>query len=152
MNKVIITGRLAKDPEISYDQHSRPICQYSLLVNRSYIIFDDEPHTDLINCAAYYGWAEFVEKNCKKGMLITVVGELQINSYITKGGRKQKKTEVVTTEHYLIPDHYDDRSVCQDSRRISGRKQQKTKTFQPIMPTILDTEGIFEVDDGELPF
>ena len=152
MNKVILTGCLAKDPEISYDQNAHVVCHYSLLINRSFSPYDNESDVDLINCVTYTGWAEFVEEKLKKGMLVTVVGELQVNTYASKRGRKQKKTEVVTTEHYLIPDHYEDRSDRQDGHRISTKKLQKKKPIQPMEPTKTDLDFIFQVDDDELPF
>ena len=102
MNKVILMGRLTKDPELRYTQGNpgTAICRYSLAVNRSYKR-DGEPDADFFNCVAFGNRGEFANKYLKKGSMIAIVGELRNNSYTDRDGHKRYSTEVVVIEHYF---------------------------------------------------
>ncbi|MFV0519751.1 MAG: single-stranded DNA-binding protein [Lachnospirales bacterium] len=102
MNKVILMGRLVRDPEVRYSQSATPmaIARYSLAVNRK-IKGDGEPNADFINCVAFGKTGEFVEKYLKKGMLMSVVGTLKTGSYDDKDGKKVYTTDVVVEEHFF---------------------------------------------------
>ena len=102
MNKVILMGRLTKDPELRYTRGNpgTAICRYSLAVNRSYKR-DGEPDADFFNCEAFGNRGEFANKYLKKGTMIAIVGELRNNSYTDRDGNKRYSTEVVVSEHYF---------------------------------------------------
>ena len=99
MNKVILTGRLTKDPEVRYSQGDNPTCiaRYTLASDRKYSKGDDK-QTDFINCVAFGKTGEFAEKYLKKGTKILVVGRIQTGSY-EKDGKKYYTTDVVVEEH-----------------------------------------------------
>ena len=99
MNKIVLMGRLTKDPDIRYSQSAEPMCiaRYTLAVNRRFKR-EGEPDADFINCVAFRRDAEFVEKYLKKGMQIAVSGRLQIRTYDDKNGQRQWMTEVVIEE------------------------------------------------------
>jgi len=99
MNKVILMGRLTKDPDIRYSQSAEPMCiaRYTLAVNRRFKR-EGEPDADFINCVAFRRDGEFVEKYFKKGMQITLSGRLQIRTYDDKNGQRQWMTEVIIEE------------------------------------------------------
>ena len=99
MNKVILMGRLTKDPDIRYSQSAEPMCiaRYTLAVNRRFKR-EGEPDADFINCVAFRKDGEFVEKYFKKGMQVTISGRLQIRSYDDKNGQRQWMTEVIIEE------------------------------------------------------
>ena len=102
MNKAILMGRLAKDPEIRYTQGATPIAiaRYTLAVNRRFKK-EGEPEADFISCVAFGKAAEFIEKYAKKGQRIAVAGSLSTRSYEDKEGHKKYVTEVITNEHFF---------------------------------------------------
>jgi len=81
MNKVILLGRLTKDPEIRYSQGAEPVCiaRFTLAVNRRFKK-EGEPDADFINCTAFRRTAEFMERYMKKGMMASVCGSLRITT------------------------------------------------------------------------
>lgn len=99
MNKVILMGRLTRDPEIRYTQgdNAMAIARYSLAVDRRFKR-DGEPDADFINCVAFGKSGEFAEKYLKKGTKVAVVGRIQTGSYTNKDGQKVYTTDVVVEE------------------------------------------------------
>lgn len=99
MNKVILMGRLTREPEVRYSQgdNAMAIARYSLAVDRRYKK-DNEQTADFISCVAFGKSAEFVEKYLHKGTKIAVVGRIQTGSYTNKDGQKVYTTEVVVEE------------------------------------------------------
>ena len=100
MNKVILMGRLTRDPEVRYTQgdNAMAIARYSLAVDRRFKR-DGEPDADFINCVAFGKSGEFAEKYLKKGTKVVVVGRIQTGSYTNKDGQKVYTTDVVVEEH-----------------------------------------------------
>ena len=100
MNKVILMGRLTRDPEVRYTQgdNAMAIARYSLAVDRRFKR-DGEPDADFINCVAFGKSGEFAEKYLKKGTKVAVVGRIQTGSYTNKDGQKVYTTDVVVEEH-----------------------------------------------------
>lgn len=98
-NKVFLTGRLVRDPEVRYSQGENATCiaRYTLASDRKYSKADDK-QTDFINCVAFGKSGEFAEKYLKKGIKILVVGRIQTGSY-EKDGKKVYTTDVVVEEH-----------------------------------------------------
>lgn len=89
MNKVMLMGRLVRDPEVRYSQGSNPmaIARYTLAVDRKFKR-DGEPNADFINCIAFGKNGEFAEKYLHKGIKILVEGRWQSGSYTNKDGQK----------------------------------------------------------------
>ena len=102
MNKIILMGRLARDPEVRYSSGAAPVAvaNYTLAVNRRFKR-EGDPDTDFINCVAFGKVGEFAEKYLKKGLLISIVGRLQVRSWDDKDGKKRYATEVIVEEHYF---------------------------------------------------
>lgn len=96
MNKVILMGRLTKDPDVRYTQGEKSTCvaRYTLAVDRRM----KEKETDFINIVAFGKAGEFVEKYLKKGMKILVTGRIQTGSYTDKDGKKVYTTDVVAED------------------------------------------------------
>ncbi len=99
MNKVILMGRLTRDPEVRYSQGDNPtaVAKYSLAVDRRFSR-NDENNTDFINIVAFGKQGEFAEKYLHKGTKILVSGRIQTGSYTNKEGQKVYTTEVVAEE------------------------------------------------------
>lgn len=104
MNKVILMGRLTRDPEVRYSQGDNPtaIARYTLAVDRRFTRNNgsgDEQSADFINCVAFGKTGEFAEKYLRKGTKVAIEGRIQTGSYTNKDGQKVYTTEVVVENH-----------------------------------------------------
>ena len=102
MNKVILMGRLVKEPDVRYSQGVEPlaVAKYTLAVKRRVRdIYTQD--TDFINCIAFGKLGEFAEKYLKKGQLISIVGRLQVRSWNDQEGQKRWSTDVIIDEQYF---------------------------------------------------
>lgn len=102
MNKVILMGRLTKDPEVRYSKGNEPlaVANYSLAVNRRFKR-DGDADADFIDCVAFGKAGEFAEKYFRKGQMVSVVGRLQVRSYDDKDGVKKWSTDVIIEEQHF---------------------------------------------------
>ena len=100
MNKVILMGRLTRDPEVRYSQgeNATAIARYTIAVDRRYKR-DGEPTADYIGCVAFGKLGEFAEKYLRKGTKVVVTGRIQTGSYTNKDGQKVYTTDVVVEEN-----------------------------------------------------
>ena len=96
MNKVILMGRLTRDPEVRYSQgeNSTAIARYTLAVDRRFKR-DGEQTADFINCVVFGKSAEFTERYFRQGMRVVVCGRIQTGSYTNKDGQRVYTTDVV---------------------------------------------------------
>ena len=105
MNKVILMGRLTRDPEVRYSQgeNAMAIAHYTLAVDRRVSRNNqnnqDAQNADFISCTAFGRQGEFAEKYLHKGMKIAIEGRIQTGSYTNKDGQKVYTTEVVVDNH-----------------------------------------------------
>ena len=140
MNKVILMGRLTRDPEVRYSQgeNSTAIARYTLAVDRRFRRNNDGEQTaDFIGCVAFGRSAEFAEKYFRQGLRISVSGRIQTGSYTNKDGIKVYTTEVVVEEQEFA-----------ESRAEQGRENQGAMGAP-------DANGFQNIPDGideELPF
>ena len=102
MNKVVLSGRLVRDPEVRYSSGESQLCvaKYTLAVDRRFSKGSDNSQSaDFIRCTAFGKSGEFVEKYLKKGMKMIVSGRIQTGSYDNKDGQKVYTTDVIVEEH-----------------------------------------------------
>ena len=102
MNKVILMGRLTRDPEVRYSQgdNAMAIARYTLAVDRRFNRNNnDENSADFIGCVAFGKSAEFAERYLHKGTKIVATGRIQTGSYVNKDGVKVYTTDVVVEDH-----------------------------------------------------
>ena len=145
MNKVILMGRLTRDPEIRYSQGERStaVARYSLAVNRTFKR-DGDPDADFINCVAFGRQAEFAEKYLRKGIKIALTGRIQTGSYTNRDGQKVYTTDVVVEE--------------QEFAESKAASAEHTGGFAPAdrpSPSNAVSDGFMNIPDGideELPF
>ena len=139
MNKVILMGRLTRDPEVRYTQgdNAMAIARYSLAVDRRFKR-DGEPDADFINCVAFGKSGEFAEKYLKKGTKVAVVGRIQTGSYTNKDGQKVYTTDVVVEEQEFAESKNSSSSDNNQSAPVN-----KNTDFMNIPD---------EIEDSELPF
>ena len=140
MNKVILMGRLTRDPSIRYTQGENNTCvaRYTLAVDRKYKR-EGEQAADFINCVAFGKTAEFTEKYLKQGTKIVITGRIQTGSYTNKDGNKVYTTDTVVED-------------CEFAE--SKNASQSTQPSQPE-PSPTDADGFMNIPDGleeELPF
>ena len=96
MNKVILMGRLTRDPEVRYGgANNSAVARFSLAVDRRFKRDGDDQTADFINCVAFGKTAEFLEKYARKGTKFVVEGRIQTGSYTNKDGQKVYTTDVV---------------------------------------------------------
>ena len=145
MNKVILMGRLTRDPEVRYSQGDTPlaIARYSLAVDRRGSRNSQDGQTaDFINCVAFGKAAEFAEKYFRKGLKIALTGRIQTGSYTNKDGVKVYTTEVVVEEQEFA-----------ESKASSEQSGGYSNNSAPApMP---EGDGFMNIPDGideELPF
>lgn len=146
MNKVILMGRLTRDPEIRYSQgeQATAIARYSLAVDRRFRRDGDTQTADFINCVAFGRQGEFAEKYLRKGIKIAITGRIQTGSYTNKDGQKVYTTDVVVEE--------------QEFAESKAASEQNSGSFTPAdrpSPTAAAGDGFMNIPDGideELPF
>ena len=95
INKVILMGRLTKDPELRRTGNQTPVCPFSIAVDNGY---GENKHTDFINCVAWNKTAEFVSKYFTTGKMIIVIGRISTRSWETQDGKRNYATEVIASE------------------------------------------------------
>ena len=102
MNKVVLMGRLTRNPEVRYSQgqngEQNAIARYTLAVDRRFKREGDEQNADFISCVAFGKQGEFAEKYLKQGTKIAITGRIQTGSYTNKDGQKVYTTDVVIEE------------------------------------------------------
>lgn len=97
MNKIILMGRITKDPELRQTQNNASVVSFTLAVTRRF----DKDKADFIDCIAWKSTAEFVNKYFKKGQQVVVCGSLQTRTWQDKEGNNRKTYEVIADEVYF---------------------------------------------------
>ncbi len=147
MNKVILMGRLTRDPEVRYSQgeNAMAIARYTLAVDRRFNRNNDDQTADFISCVAFGRSGEFAEKYFHKGTKIAVTGRIQTGSYTNKDGVKVYTTEVVVED--------------QEFAESKSASQQAGNEYAPAGRTesapMAAGDGFMNIPDGideELPF
>lgn len=98
MNKILLLGRLTKDPELKYTQSGTAVASFTLAVNRKYANQSGEREADFINCVAWQKAAEFVANYFRKGQQMALEGRLQVRTYDGNDGQRHWVTEVVAEQ------------------------------------------------------
>ena len=141
MNKVILMGRLTRDPEVRYSQGAEPlaIARYSLAVNKRFKR-QGEPDADFIPCVAFGKQGEFAERYFRKGQMVSVVGRLQVRNWEDNEGKKRVTTEVVVEEQYFAESKKDEEKTYNQAVK---EKNKAPEGFSPIDE---------DIEDEDLPF
>lgn len=132
LNKVIIMGRLTRDPELRRTQNGTAVTSFTLAVDRDFKSQSGEKETDFIDVVAWRNTGEFAAKYLAKGRMVAVEGRIQVRDWQDKDGNRRKSVEVVADNVYFG-----------DSKRDS--KPQESRTVDE--PEFDEIE-----DDGDLPF
>ena len=142
MNKVILMGRLTRDPEVRYSQGetATAVARFTLAVDRRFR--RDDASTDFIGCVAFGRNAEFIEKYFRQGTKALITGRIQTGSYTNRDGQKVYTTDV----------------VVEDQEFAESKSAQAESGFQSVsrpQPSAAIGDGFMNIPDGideELPF
>ena len=146
MNKVILMGRLTRDPEVRYSHNdsNMAIARFSLAVDRRYKKQGDEVTADFFNCTAFGKQGEFVEKYLKKGTKVVVTGRIQNDNYTNKDGQKVYSVQIIVEEM----------EFAESKAVATGQGEQEDNNMPPGMGEP-GADGFMNIPDGignELPF
>ena len=139
MNKVVLMGRLTRDPEVRYTKtNNTMVASVSLAVNRRFAAAGEERQADFINIVAWSKTGEFCSKYFKKGQQVGIIGRIQTRTWDDENGQTRYATEVVAEEAYFA-----------DSKRDGD-----TSGFENNFGTTMSNNTEFQVDssDDDLPF
>ena len=150
MNKVILMGRLTRDPEVRYStgENALAIARYTLAVDRRFRR-DGEASADFISCVSFGRTAEFAEKYFRQGLKIAVTGRIQTGSYTNRDGQKVYTSEVVVEEQ-----EFAESKSSSDSYASSHPQNSAAAPSMPT-PSAASADGFMNIPDGideELPF
>ncbi len=149
MNKVILIGRLTKDPELRYTQSGTAVAGFTLAVDRRFSNQSGEREADFVNCVAWNKAAEFVSWYFHKGKQMALEGRLQVRSYDGNDGQKRWVTEVVAEQIEFVGSKHDSNSNRSSSG--TGNTNSSAGSSSGNNPYAgLGQEVMF--DDNDLPF
>lgn len=133
LNRIIIMGRLTKEPELRRTNSGKPVTSFTLAVDRDFA----KGEVDFIDCVAWNNTAEFVNSYFDKGRMAVVSGRLQLRDWTDKNGNKRKNAEVIADNVYFG-----------DSKKDSGSASKLDEFSGYASANLAD----FVVDDDDIPF
>jgi len=141
MNKVILMGRLTRDPEVRYSTNGNntAICRFSVAVDRRFQKPGEERQADFISVTAFGKTGEFVSRYFTKGNRVALVGSLQTRTWDDAEGKKHYATDVIADEVHFA-----------DSKRGDGEMPARP-SMQPAMTT-QENDGFYPLEEDDLPF
>ena len=152
MNKVVLVGRLTRDPDVRYSQgdSATAVARYTVGVDRRFKR-DNEPTADFIPCVVFGRSAEFAEKYFRQGMRVSVSGRIQTGSYTNKDGVRVYTTEVIVEEQEFAESRAES-----EANRGSFQYNNAPASQAPASAPSMDAgDGFMNIPDGideELPF
>lgn len=155
MNKVVLVGRITKDPELKYTSNNIPVARFTIAVNRTYQSKTGEKQADFINCIVWRQQAENFAKYMRKGSLIGIDGQIQTSSFDDANGVRRFVTEVLCDSiHFLEPksssrgDNFGDYSDMNQFERSKPNTSSPEKQKNPFE----DMTSDFDISNDDLPF
>ena len=129
MNKVMLTGRLTKDPEFTTTVNGISVCRFSLAVDRKFTNENGEKEADFINIVVWRGLAENCNKYLRKGNKVGIVGSIQTRTYDAQDGSKRYATEVIAEDVEFLSQKTENDGK---PKTESQEKQETMQKFEPI--------------------
>lgn len=153
MNKVILMGRLTRDPEVRYSagDNSMAIARYTLAVDRRFGRRDGEATADFIGCVAFGRSAEFAEKYFRQGLKVVVTGRIQTGSYTNRDGQKVYTTDVVVEDQEFA----ESKAASAEHGVMPAASAPMSRPSAPAPSQASAADGFMNIPDGideELPF
>ena len=128
MNKVILMGRLTRDPDVKYTQQQMCAARFTLAVDRRFKRDGEQLTADFISCVAFGKTGEFIERYCHQGTKLVVEGRIQTGSYTNRDGNKVYTTDVVAESVEFA-----------ESKAAGGERKP---------PANVDSDGFMNIPDG----
>ena len=156
MNKVILMGRLTRDPELTQTPSGVTVARFSIAVNRRFAK-EGQQQADFISCTAWRQQAEFICKYFKKGSMVSVVGSIQTRSWDGQDGKKQFATDVVVDEVYFTGSKSESGTSSTGDYAYSQPSPKPAASNHPMEANFegFDDMGFSAIDTGaddDLPF
>ena len=166
LNKIILMGRLTRDPELRRTESGTAVCSFSIAVDRDFKSKNGEKETDFIDIVSWRATAEFVSKYFTKGRMAVVEGRLQIRDWTDKDGNKRKATEIVANDVNFADSKRSDSGAnygapsapsygnIYGSNSAAGNEMQRPAYSEPAPTYSSGNSGDFEeiIGDDDLPF
>lgn len=151
LNKVVLMGRLTRDPELKHTQSNTSVTSFTLAVDRGYARPGEEKQTDFIDIVAWRQTAEFVTRYFRKGQLVAVTGRLQARKWQDNQGNNRTTYEVVADEVFFAESKRDSGNYENSYQPAPYAQQEAPKA--PVAPAPA-APSAYEAysDDDELPF
>ena len=154
INRVVLVGRLTKEPEIRTTPSGAKVCQYTLAVNRNRKA-EGQPDADFINCVSWNKTAELMNQYLSKGALIGIEGRIQTRNYDDNSGRKVYVTEIITDSVQFL-ESKPKAQQNQNNVENGAYYQQQSSQEQPVQYAVnltaqaeMDT---LDISPDDLPF
>ena len=155
MNKVVLVGRITKDPELKYTNNNIPVVQFTIAVNRTYQSKTGEKQADFINCVVWRQQAENFAKYMRKGSLIGIDGQIQTRNYDDPNGVRRYVTEIMCDAIHFLESKssgrsdnfgdYSDMNQQYNPKPVQKAPEQQKNPFE-------DLTSDFDISNDDLPF
>jgi len=150
MNKVILLGRLTRDPEMKNTTTGKAVAKFSIAVDRRFKNKDGQKEADFINIVVWGKQAEFAAQYLSKGSQISLSGRLQVSSYDGQDGQRRYVTEVVADEINFVSSGQ--KNANAGSTGNSTQRQGANTQYDNMSVMGLDEDFHLMADDDEIPF
>ncbi|EGQ0365354.1 single-stranded DNA-binding protein [Staphylococcus pseudintermedius] len=152
INRVVLVGRLTKNPELRHTQSGTSVCSFTLAVNRTFTNAQGEREADFINCIAFKKTAENINNYLSKGSLAGVDGRIKSRSYENKDGQRVYVTEVICDSVQFLESKSTNSNQSQGGI-ASGQYQPKTNHVAATSQNpFVNTNDSIDISDDDLPF
>ena len=150
INRVVLVGRMTRDPELRRTPQGDAVTSFTLAVNRNFTSRDGQQQADFINCVVWRKSAENVERYCSKGSLVGVEGRIQTRSYENSQGQKKYIVEVISgvvqfMETRAVNEEQSKKDIYQTDYNENSLLRDLEKEFDNSLNT-------FEISEDDLPF
>lgn len=156
INRVVLVGRLTKDPDLRYTPSGVAVARFTLAVNRTFSNSNGEKETDFINCTVWRKQAENTANFLKKGSLAGVEGRIQTGSYEGQDGKRVYTTEVVCDSvQFLEPKSQSQNRQGENNQQSNQNSRQQNNhqhSYAGHDDPFMNGNGPIEVSDDDLPF
>jgi len=149
INRVVLVGRLTRDPELRYTANGAAVASFTVAVNRTFTNSQGEREADFINCTIWRKAAENFANFTNKGSLVGIDGRIQTRNYENQQGQRVYVTEVVVDNFSLLESKG-------DRKPADGQKQSTNQTHSNVNQTnsdpLADNSKPVDISDDDLPF
>lgn len=152
INKVVLVGRLTKDPELKYTQGGIAVCRFTLACNRSFKSQSGEQEADFINCVTWRKQAENTANFLRKGSLMGVEGRIQTSSFDGQDGKRVFMTEVVADSVQFLEPRNSSAGGSGQGAPSHGAQQNQQQNYTRTDDPFTTGGGPVEITDDDLPF